>query len=136
MHFKCKTVQTLATPALSKPRSLSLVFGYQNNPKISVMKIRKKNQNFWFMEKYFFQYSWSCMELYGNKFFVYGSCMIRSFRQPGFVLPFVLLVSLIIPETYTHQTVTQSCLNAIKLNYNSCIKSKLVVTFCPYSSGK
>ena len=53
---------------------------------------------------YNFQYSWSCIELYGNKFFVYGSCMIRSFGQPGFVLPFVLLVSLIVPQNFNKFT--------------------------------
>ena len=38
--------------ALSKPRSLSLVFGYKHNQNFSKIKFRNKKSFFWFMEKY------------------------------------------------------------------------------------
>ena len=85
--------------ALSKPRSLSLVFGYNHNQNFSKIKFRNKNQFFdlwknnyhtiFIYEKmhiiefsYNFLYVWNCMKLYDKKFLIYGNCMIRSFGQP------------------------------------------------------
>ena len=31
---------------------------------------------------YNFLYVWNCVKLYGQKFFIYNNCMIRSFGQP------------------------------------------------------
>ena len=39
--------------ALSKPRSFSVAFGYEHNPKLlKKNQIKKNKSNFWIMEKY------------------------------------------------------------------------------------
>ena len=86
--------------ALSNQGLYHLCLVANTTESFSKTKFRKKNQNFWFMEKHlsykfhigknayhrvFIQFSvqWKCMKLYDKKFFIYGNCIMRSFGQPG-----------------------------------------------------
>ena len=44
---------------------------------------------------YNFLYVWHCMEMYDKKFLINGNCMIRSFGQPGRMLPLILFCSFV-----------------------------------------
>ena len=93
MHFKYKAVPSVLTLALSKPRSLSLVFGFPIQPKKKLKIKSQTNQIFQFMEKFSdmefeIEISYNFLYVYNimvRNFFCVN-CMIRSFGNPGAVV--------------------------------------------------
>ena len=88
MHCKCKDLPTFG--ALSYQGLCHLTSAANATESFSEINLERKNQTIFIYGKMFIieisynvLYVWHCMELYDEKFLIYGNCMIRSFGHPG-----------------------------------------------------